>query len=342
VVQPVLFFGTAAWEREHLAAKLAAAAPELQPSFLEGILDKDHLPSARDVELCSVFVDSTVDGAVLEALPKLKLVATRSTGFDHIDLAAAARRGVAVASVPSYGENTVAEYAFALLLALSRKACEASRRVREEGRFSFAGLQGFDLKGKTVGVVGTGRIGRHVVRIALGFGMTVLAYDPHPDEALERELGFRYCSLAELLGASDVVTLHVPYLPSTHHLLNAETFALVKTGAYLINTSRGGVVETAALVAALQRGQLAGAGLDVLEEEGVIKDELAFIVRSHPGEHNLRTVLANHVLIGLPNVIVTPHNAFNTREALTRILDATVENIVGFVRGAPVNIVRAP
>ena len=333
------FFGVKPWEVQYLQQKLAPLSTALQVYFTETVLDKDHLPEDRSVELISVFVDSTIDAAVLAALPQLKFIATRSTGFDHIDLNAARQRGVAIASVPSYGENTVAEYTFALLLMLTRKMYEANHRVRESGQFRYEGLQGVDLKGRTIGVVGTGRIGCHVIRIAQGFGMQVVAYDPFPKADLAKERGFTYLPWKELLKVSDVVTLHVPYTTETHHLLNAESLALMKPSAYLINTSRGGVVDTAALAVALKENSLAGVGLDVLEEEGVIKDEMEFLAHGHPGEHNLTTVLAGHVLMDLPNAIVTPHNAFNTQEALERILDTTVTNITSYLQGQPTNLV---
>ena len=274
-------------------------------------------------------------------MPNLKCIATRSTGFDHVDLAAAAARGVSVSNVPSYGENTVAEFAFALLLTLSRKISQAYERVRETGSFSFEGLEGFDLYGKTLGVIGTGRIGKHSIRIGNGFGMKVLGFDAHPDPKLEKELNFTYDTLEGVLAKSDVVTLHVPYMKETHHLMNEKTFATIKQGAVLINTSRGAVVDTDAMVKALRSGKLGGAGLDVLEEEGIVKDEMKFLVEGHPNAENLKIALENHVLIDLPNVVVTPHNAFNTREGKERILNTTVENIAGFVQGKPVNVIAA-
>ena len=277
---------------------------------------------------------------MLSHLPNLQLITTRSTGYDHIDLVACVKHGTAVANVPSYGSPTVAEFAFALILTLSRKIYDAYHRVREDGSFQLDGLQGFDLKGKTLGVVGTGDIGRAVVRIANGFEMKVVASDVKPDEEFAKEQSFRYCELDELLEQSDIVTLHVPYLASTHHLINKDNITKFKRGAYLINTSRGPVVETEALVQALTNGHIAGAGLDVLEEEGIVKDELAFLVGGHPEATNLKTVLAGHVLIDHPNVIVTPHNAFNTQEALQRILETTIENHLSFIHEEPRNLVK--
>ena len=332
----IAVFGYEPWEREYLAAHPPTDAELV---FFDQPITPDKPVSDIDFEMLIVFVSSRVDEAVLAQFPKVRAVVTRSTGYDHIDLAACRARDVAVSNVPAYGESTVAEYTFALLLSLSRKIYLGYHQVRESGSFNVTNLRGFDLEGKTLGVVGTGRIGRHVARIARGFGLNVIAYDTHPDNQFAVTMGISYQSFPELLGKSDIVTLHVPALPETEHLLNTATFAQMKPGAVLINTSRGSVVDTQALVVALRSGQLAGAALDVLEEEGVIRDELDFLVAGHPEEHNLKTTLANHVLIDLPNVIVTPHNGFNTTEALRRILDTTLDNIRGLMAGAPVNVI---
>lgn len=308
--------------------------------FFDQPLSKDNLPANKDLEVVSVFAGSVIGEEVINALPSLKFIATRTTGYDHVDLEQARARNILVSNVPSYGENTVAEFAFALLLALSRKIFAAYDRIRETGSFGLEGLQGFDLQGKTLGVVGTGKIGLNAIRIAKGFEMKVIAYDAFPKQELANTLGFEYVAFQDLLGRSDVISLHVPYLKTTHHLINKENIKLIKPGAILINTSRGGVVETDALVWALNQGILAGAGLDVLEEEAPTKDELQFLLYGRPDEHNLKTILQNHVLIDMENVIITPHNAFNTKEALGRILDITAENILGFVQGTPKNLTR--
>jgi D-lactate dehydrogenase len=270
--------------------------------------------------------------------PSLKLIATRSTGYDHIDLAAAKARGISVANVPFYGENTVAEFAFALILSLSRRIPEA-REHTTRGSFSPTGLRGFDLAGKTLGVVGVGHIGAHMIRMAQGFDMKVVGFDPYPNAELAHTLNFTYASLTDLLAASDVITLHVPYNEHTHHLINKGNISAVKKGAYLINTARGAVVETEALVEALRSGTLAGAGLDVLEEEGDMADEMKLLTSPHPKEEELKIALENHYLITHPRVIVTPHCAFNTAEAVRRILDTTISNIDAFGKSAPTNLV---
>lgn len=326
--------------KEYLSANEALKAAGVEVAFLDDVLDKDHIPTDPNFDIAGVFVESAVDEETVGKLPALKFITTLSTGYDHIDRAAAAAHGIQASYVPSYGENTVAEFTFALILSLSRKICEAHRRVREEGDFTTDGLRGFDLAGKTIGVVGTGRIGRHVVRIAKGFEMNVVAYDPFPDEAFAREAEFEYKPLPELLQMSDIVSLHVPYMPATHHLMNTDTFKLMKKGAYLINTSRGAIVDTKALLVALDEKHLGGAGLDVLEEEGVMKNERDDLVKNRMKEHDLAVLLENHVLVDMPNVIVTPHNAFNTKEAFLRILAVTVENIVNFTKGTPTNLIK--
>ncbi len=333
------FFGTKPWEREYIESQREKMAG-VELWFTEEILSEEHSPKETDFDAVSVFVDSQITRKVLEKLPNLKFIATRSTGYDHIALKACAEKGVQVSFVPSYGENTVAEFAFALILSLSRKIYEAYDRIRETGSWSFDGLQGFDLKGKTIGVIGTGRIGRHSIKMAKGFDMKVIAYDPFPNKEMAKEFGFEYKTLEDLLKESDVVTIHVPYLPETHHLINAEKLDLMKSTAILINTSRGAVVETEALVRALKDKKIAGAGIDVFEEEGVTKDEMDFLVEGKTEGHNWKTIIANHVLIDMPNVIVTPHNAFNTREAIERILDTTVDNIAGYFDGKIINGVK--
>ena len=332
----IAFFNLENWEKEIAENYLK----DQEISFFDYALNKDNLPEEKDFDIVSVFVDSEVDSKVLEALPQLKFIVTRSTGFDHIDLKACASKNILVSNVPAYGDNTVAEFTFGLMICLIRKIFLAYDRIKEIGSFSLEGLRGVDLKGKTLGVIGTGRIGSRVVKIAKGFEMNVIAYDPFPNKKLSEEFNFPYLSFEEVLKSADILTLHVPYNEKTHHLINKDNISLIKKGAYLINTSRGGIVETEALIKALKEGILAGAGLDVLEEEGVVKDEMGFLFRGHPEEHNLKTVLANHILIDMDNVIITPHNAFNTQEALQRILETSLENIKTFIQGSPVNLVK--
>lgn len=331
----LIYFAKEAWEEKYIKDKLPGV--EIV-SYLGAMAEA---PGDAEAEALSVFVNHPVTAAEMAKYPKLKLIATRSTGFDHIDLAEAKKRGIAIASVPSYGVNTVAEFAFALLLALSRRVTDAHERVAQTGSFSQEGLTGFDLEGKTIGVVGCGHIGLHSVKIANGFGMKVFVFDTHRDEALAASLNFTYATLEELLAQSDVITLHVPYNEHTHHLINKGNISLIKKGAYLINTARGAVVETEALVEALQKNILAGAGLDVLEEEGDMNNEMGLLSAGHPKEEEMKIVLENHYLIKHPRVIITPHIAFDTNEAIRRILDTTAENITSFMSGAPKNLLTS-
>ena len=288
------------------------------------------------VAVLSVFIGSRVDEPLLAACPDLRLVATRSTGYDHIDLAACAARGVAVANVPAYGENTVAEHTFALILALSRNVHKAWRRT-QRGDFSVHGLQGFDLLGKTLGLVGTGRIGLHVAKIARGFGMRVLATDPYPQQLLAEVIGFEYVPLEELVAQADVISLHAPATPATYHLVNRELLARCKRGALLINTARGSLVDTQALLEALDKGILRGAGLDVLEGEEILTEDRRRAA-AEGDEASLRRLVENQALASREDVVVTPHVAFNSVEAVQRIVDTTAANVAGFLTGTPQNL----
>src|SRR3989344_6802448 len=331
------YFSGEEWEENYVRTKLTGN----DITFHEGSLASFPDLTDADAQVLCTFIETPIGEDVFKRFPKLKLVATRSTGFDHIDLAAAKAHGVAVANVPFYGENTVPDFAFALLLALSRRIIDADERVRETGIFSPTGLRGFDLAGKTIGVVGTGHIGAHIIRMAQGFGMKVIGFDVYPNAELSHTLNFSYLPLTDLLAAADIVTLHVPYNKDTHHLINRENINNIKKGAYLINTARGAVVETQALVEGLKSGILSGAGLDVLEEEGELSDEATFLTAPHPNEAGIKIALENHYLISHPRVIVTPHLAFNTTEAVERILDTTIENMQQFAEGSPQNIVKS-
>ncbi|PIR04884.1 MAG: hydroxyacid dehydrogenase [Candidatus Liptonbacteria bacterium CG11_big_fil_rev_8_21_14_0_20_35_14] len=325
------------WEKDYLESALKGH----EVSFFEGDLNKDTIPSDTSFEIISVFVGSLLDSEVINALSNLKLITTRSTGFDHIDLETAHKKNIQVAYVPTYGENTVAEHAFALLLCLAHRIYEGYDRLREKGVYSFEGLEGFDLKDKTIGIIGTGHIGQYAIKIANGFSMKVIAFDAFPKKDLNNELNFEYKNiLDELLSESDVVSLHVPYIKETHHMINKNNILKMKKGSVLINTARGALVETEALVSALEGGHLAGAGLDVFEEEDVAKDELGYLL-SGSDKSDLKVVLENHKLIDMNNVIVTPHSAFNTKEAKTRILNTTLENINSFIeKGEAENLVK--
>ncbi|MBF6299003.1 hydroxyacid dehydrogenase [Nocardia amamiensis] len=301
-------------------------------------LDTHTAAEAADADVLSTFIRSRLDADVLERFPKLQLVATRSTGYDHIDLGYCAAHGITVSNVPDYGDSTVAEHVFALILGLARHLVDAAERTRRGG-FSQAGLRGFELRGKTLGVIGAGRIGRRVIEIAGGFGMAVVATDLHPDHAVAARLGFRYADLDDTLAAADILTLHVPATADTVHLISDREFDLMKAGAVLINTARGRIVDVAALIRALTNGKVKAAGLDVLPEESVIQEEAEIFRDRALSPLELRTLVAEHVLFGFSNVLITPHNAYNTDEAVHRIIETTLRNIEAFARGEPRNTV---
>jgi D-lactate dehydrogenase len=307
--------------------------------FTTEALTAETAEKHADAEIISTFIYSELDADVLKQFRNLHLIATRSTGFDHIDLDYCEQNGVTICNVPTYGENTVAEHVFGLLLTISHNIFEALERTAK-GDFSMKGLRGFDLRGKTLGVIGTGHIGQCVIEIARGFGMEVLAYDVKPREELASELNFRYADLKKVLSEADVITLHVPASKATHHLLSDDEFEHMKQDVVLINTARGSVIDVQALVRALADGKVRAAGLDVLPEEPVIREEAELLRSVFREEHDLRALLADHVLLRLRNVYITPHSAFNTREAVQRILDTTVENIRGFVRDEAQNVVH--
>ncbi len=330
----IAFYEVEDWEEEYLKKKLNGHVLK----FSNEKLSLENAPQIKDFDAVSVFIYSKIDEQIIREIPSLKLITTRSTGFDHIDLEKCKKQGITICNVPSYGENTVAEHTFALILSLSRNMCKACIR-RFEQNFSIEGLEGFDLKGKTIGVIGTGQIGLHVIRIAKGFGMNVLAYDVRQNKLLSEVLGFEYVTLEDLLARSDVITLHVPYMKATHHLMNKDTFKLVKKGAILINTARGSIVDTEALIEALGNKTLAGAGLDVFEGEEVIKEEKQLLYDPKNLEV-LNSLVKDHILLSKDNVVFTPHIAFYSKEALERILETTVENIAAFISGKPQNVVQ--
>ncbi|MBM3487253.1 MAG: 2-hydroxyacid dehydrogenase [Alphaproteobacteria bacterium] len=300
--------------------------------YIEARLDRHTIGAANDAAAVCAFVSDSIDEAVLVALARrgVRLVALRAAGFNNIDLAAAKRHGITVARVPEYSPPAIDEHTVALVLTLNRKIHRTHARVRE-GNFALDGLLGFDLHGKTVGIVGTGRIGLAFARIMQGFGMRRLASAPKPDPEATR-LGVAYVGLAELLADADIVSLHCPLTPATHHLIDARAIAAMKPGVMLINTSRGAVVDTRAVIDGLKSGRIGHLGLDVYEEEG----DLFF-------ENLSDMVMQDDVfarLLTFPNVVVTGHQAFFTAEVLRAIARTTIDNITRFERtGAPVHAV---
>lgn len=306
--------------------------------FVVDHLDDDNLDP--QTEIISMFVGSQISAQMIEKMPKLKLIACRSTGYNNVDVEAAKKRNVKIATVPAYGEHTVAEYSFGLMLALSRRLVEASAALKQ-GHTDHNQLIGHDLHAKTLGVVGAGKIGRQVAAIGKGFGMKVLAYDEKPQPDLAKEIGYDYTELDNLLSQADVISLHLPALDSTNHLMNARRLALAKPSALLINTSRGAVVDTAALIEALESDKLAGAALDVFEGEALaeIDEELRMLKAKQVDKQALQQAAQIHVLANMPNVVLTNHNAYNTIEAIGRINETTAQNITSFLAGQPQNIV---
>lgn len=323
---------------EHEQVVLRGALQGHELMFLDRSIDRDEVVS--DADIVSVFVSSPLTTATLAAIPSLRMVAARSTGYDHIDTTTVRSRGIVVSTVPSYGTRTVAEFAFALILALSRKAYAAFDELRDKGTADIRRYEGFDLVGKTIGIIGTGKIGKNAARIARGFGMHIFLNDAHPDDVFAGELGAAYGTLEDVVEKSDIISLHVPYMKETHHLINEVTLARFKKGSYLVNTARGAVVDTLALVRALKSGHIAGAGLDVIEGEKELLDEISLLSNVHNDINEFRTLVAAHTLVDMPNVIVTPHIAFNTREAKREILETTIANILAFTRGTPQNVVQ--
>lgn len=299
-------------------------------TFLDARLDASTAAAAAGAQAVCAFVNDHLDRAALEALHALgvRLVLLRSAGFNHVDLAAAAALGLAVARVPEYSPHAVAEHTVALILTLNRKIHRAHARVRE-GNFALEGLLGFDLHGSTVGVVGTGKIGGRFARIMSAFGCRILACDPQRDAEIDA-LGAEYVALPELLSASDIVSLHCPLTPSTRHLIDARALARMKPGAMLVNTSRGAVLDTRAVIASLKRGHLGGLGLDVYEEEA----DLFF--RDLSDEVLQDDVFAR--LLTFPNVLITGHQGFFTAQAMSAIAQTTLDNADAFARdGRPLH-----
>lgn len=318
----VAVFGAKPHDRAYLQAANAAAVHDL--IFLEPRLSVSTTALARDADAVCIFVDDQADRTVLSALREtgVQLIVLRCSGFDNVDLSAARELGLAVARVPSYSPSAVAEHTVALILALNRKIHRAYNRVRE-GNFALTGLLGFNLEGKTVGIVGTGGIGSVVARILGGFGCVVIAQDPVPVRALEA-LGVTYVSREELFKRADIVTLHCPLNAGTRHLVNAELLSHAKPGLMLVNTGRGALVETTAVIAALKTGQLGHLALDVYEGEA------GLFFEDHSGEVLRDDLFAR--LLTFPNVLITGHQAFFTAEALTAIAATTIGNIDAFAR----------
>ena len=291
---------------------------------------------SQDTDVLCIFVHCKITPEVLNKLPNLKLICTMSTGFDHIDIKACQQRNVTVCNVPAYGSHSVAEHAFALLLSLSRRIPQSLIHLRKK-TFIREELKGLDLSEKTLGILGAGSIGQFVARIGKGFGMNVIAHDVFPNQRVAQQIGFRFVDLPTLLSSSDVISVHLPYNKYTHHLLNKENIQTVKKGSVFINTARGGIIDTYALLFALKNGIFSAAGLDVLEEEDLFLKPGRVTGATAEQKQVLKM---NKEIIKQPHVLYTPHNAFNTVEAEQRITAKTVQNIQAFLAGNPASVVH--
>lgn len=315
----VAVFSTKSYDEAFISAASQDHLHEL--TYFESRLTTDTAALAKGFPAVCVFVNDQLNATVLQMLHEngTRLIALRCAGFNHVDLAAAERLKLTIVRVPAYSPYAVAEHALALILGLNRKLYRAYNRVRE-GNFSLDGLLGFDLHAKNVGVIGTGKIGLIFANIMHSLGCSVLLYDPHPNQALANKM--RYVSLSELYKLSDIISLHCPLTPETHHMINHQALAHMKTGVMLINTSRGKLVDTKAVISALKSGKIANLGLDVYEEEG----DLFFDDLSNQVIHD--DIFMR--LLTFPNVLITGHQGFFTKEALTNIAQITLGNITAY------------
>lgn len=319
----VAVFSTKAYDRRFLDAANAGGKHNLD--YFEERLNAHTAPLAAGSEAACLFVNDQADAASLEALAEggCRLLALRSAGFNHVDLPRAGELGMTVLRVPSYSPHSVAEHALALIMCLNRKIHRAYNRARE-GNFSLEGLMGRDIHGSVAGIIGTGKIGRILGKTLTGMGCRVLGYDVHPNEEFERD-GGRYAGLEEVLGASDIVSLHCPLTPETHYLINDQSIERMKWGVMLINTSRGGLVDTMAILKGLKAGKIGSVGLDVYEQE----EDLFF-------ENLSETIIQDDLfqrMLTFPNVLITGHQAFFTENAMEAIARTTVGNLTAFERG---------
>lgn len=325
----VIFFEVEEWEKPYLIHLLK----KFKITITNEKLTEENVSKYSDAEIISIFTYSNINSRVISSLPKLKFIATRSTGYDHIDIRQCKKKKILISNVPSYGSNTVAEYTFSLILALTRKVHLALEKTRR-GNFSLDGLLGSDLSGRTIGIIGGGKIGYHVAKIAQGFDMNVLVFDK-----IKKNKELNYVSLKNLLKKSDIITLHAPLNKSTYHLINKQNLKIMKKGAILINTARGPLINTCDLINALNTKHISGAALDVLEEEPLIKEEHQLISNNFD-KATLSVILENHILMNKENVIITPHSAFYSKEALHKIEETTIQNIQGFLNKKPKNLIK--
>jgi len=335
-----VFFDVKDIDKEMLEKNKLADADFLYFAEPAHIGAEKDLPEFQDAEILSVFTSSRVPADILAKFPSLKLVATRSTGYNNVDLEYCSSKNISVVNVPRYGDCTVAEYTFALLLNVMRKVNIAYNDLKG-GKISLEKYTGNDLLGKTIGIIGTGAIGAYAAKIAYGFGMKILTYDPFPNEELKEKLGVEYVDLDRMYEEADIISLHAPSRKENFHMVDEKAFSKMKDGVIIVNTARGEIMDTTALYNALQSGKVAGAGLDVLECEEIISNQDAFLSKIDCVKKDcLERTLINHKLLDMPNVIVTPHVAFDTVEAIHRILQTTIDNINGYMSGSIINKVN--
>ena len=328
----IVFFEVEEWEEPILQK----AFPDAQ--LVQEKLNHENASQFQDAEIASSFIYSSFQKNVLDKLPNLKMIATRSTGYDHIDMEETKKREICVVNVPEYGSVTVAEHTFALIINLSRKIYQSVNQAKQL-HFDHYNLKGIDLYDKTLGIIGLGKIGLHVARIAKGFGMNILVHNRSEKPELAKEYGFTYVRLEELLKNSDVVSLHLPLNEQTKHTIHTDNIHHFKKGSFLINTARGGLIETEAIMVGLEEEILEGVGLDVLEGENDMTEEIEVLTKRFRKKEELQTLVLNHMLINHPKVLITPHNAFNSVEALMRIENTTIENISNYLKGTPKNCI---
>ena len=348
-------FSAARWHSQAVIIYFVEAEPGEQEFYAHKLPDHDvrFVPTLAetgdDAEILATFINAKVTAEFLASHSRLRFITTRSTATDHLDLPACKAHGVVVAHVPFHAETTVAEHTFALMLALSRRMREVMLAPKG-GRFSYEATRGFELAGKTLGVIGMGHIGQRVARLAQAFEMHVLAFDIEQPADVASALGFTFVPLNELLAHAEIISLHAPLVPATWHILNRETLAKCQPGVFIINTARGSLIDTLALREALDSGHVGGAGLDVLEDERVLRepaskiiaadiiahlrsDALASEARDADRIRELEDLMLGDALLARTNVVCTPHVAFNSIEAVTRLQQMTVANITGFAEG---------
>jgi D-lactate dehydrogenase len=332
--EKIVFFETKDWEKEKLIEfikrRLLKEFPDLEIEFVSSPLRESNASKYKDITIAVIYLNSQINEKVINELSSLKFITTRTTGVDHIDILCCKKRGIEVANAPYYASITVAEHTFALIMALARQLRKNFEKL-ERFDFTREGLIGLDLYGKTLGVIGTGNIGSHLCRIGFGIGMKVIAYDINPSLELIDKYQVSYVSLDNLLQEADVITLMVPYNPKTHHLINMNNIKLVKEKAMLINTARGPVVDTHALIWAFENGKLRGGiALDVFEGERMLLDE-SYLKEEIPSDIAQRALLTLH-LLKYENVILTPHIAYYTEEAMERLIESVIDELRHYLK----------